>query len=155
MTSPERYTGYEYHQEPVHEEQDEDNQPQKIQDQETRLWLTLAELVTLEKIRYRVFEHTKVFDPQLLERTGMDEEFLTVFGAIGWEEFWDLTNYPGSRLLTLEFLSTVQTSRENIYFRMLNQEYTMEWEHFSGILWFVNCSVNLEHATRAFHKPKF
>jgi hypothetical protein len=35
-------------------------------------------MVTLNKIRHREFKHTKVFEPQFLHRTGMDEEFFEV-----------------------------------------------------------------------------
>jgi hypothetical protein len=33
------------------------------------------------------FGHTKAFDPDLLEKTGMDIDFACVWHAIGWEGF--------------------------------------------------------------------
>jgi hypothetical protein len=38
----------------------------------------------------------------------MDEEFFEVFGAIGLGEFWDFSECPSSKLLTLEFMSMVK-----------------------------------------------
>jgi len=41
-------------------------------------------MVTLNKTCHHEFKNTKVFDPQFLHHTCMDEEFFEVFGAIGW-----------------------------------------------------------------------
>jgi hypothetical protein len=72
----------------------------------------------------------------------MDEEFDTIFSTIGWQCFRHLANDRGSRLLTLEFLSSLQTSHNEVYFRLFNQEYNMTWDQFSGALGFIeNCSL--------------
>jgi len=48
----------------------------------------------------------------------------------------------------LEFLSTLQTSHDEVYFRMFNQEYKITWNQFSRALDFAaNCSLDLELAT--------
>ena len=39
------------------------------------------------ELRLKTFEHTRVFEQDLLRVTGMDEEFEEVFQAIGWENF--------------------------------------------------------------------
>jgi hypothetical protein len=101
-------------------EEEEDNQPAKVQDPETRLLLTPQEFLTLNNIHNCNFEHTKVFDPLLLEKTGMDEEFNTVFTTMGWENFWKLADHLESKILTLEFLSTVKPSKNHIYFRLMD-----------------------------------
>jgi hypothetical protein len=75
------------HEEEQEQELNEEAQPLRTQDPETSLWLTAQEMVTLNVIRHRNFEHTKVLDPKLLHCIGMDEEFFEVFGAIGWGEF--------------------------------------------------------------------
>ena len=67
---------------------------------------TDRERSTFNELRLKEFEHTRVFDQDLLRRTGMDEEFPEIFHAVGWENFWEI-NEPGSYLLTLEFLSTL------------------------------------------------
>jgi hypothetical protein len=105
-------------------------------------------MTILNKIHHREFEHTKVFDPQLLQRTGMTEEFFDVFGAIGWGEFWQFSEYPGSRLLTLEFMCTIKPAKNDIYFRLHNIDFTMGWEQF-------NCTTNIEHVPKKFNKREF
>src|SRR6187551_2084186 len=67
---------------------------------------TDRERSTFNELMLKEFEHTRVFDQDLLRRTGMDEEFPEIFHAVGWENFWEI-NEPGSYLLTLEFLSTL------------------------------------------------
>jgi len=51
--------------------------------------------------------HTPTLDPILLQETGMDTEFDLIFQMVGWTNFWDITEL-GSRLLTIEFLCTLQ-----------------------------------------------
>ena len=127
-----------------------------MQDWETGLILTPQEFLTLDNIRNRVFEHTKVFDPLLLKKTGMDEEFNTVFTTMGWENFWKLADHPGSTILTLEFLSTVKPSINHIYFCLMGQEYNLTWPNFSHILGFApNCTPELEYATHRFNMLQF
>ena len=38
-------------------------------------------------IKNRSFGHTRAFDPDLLEKTGMDVDFARVWHAIGWDGF--------------------------------------------------------------------
>ena len=114
------------HEEEQEQEPNEEAQPLRTQDPETGLWLTAQEMVSLNTIRHRQFEHTKVIDPELLHRTGMDEEFFEVFGAIGWGEFWDSSEYSGSRLLTLEFMSTVKATADSIYFCLHGHEFNFD-----------------------------
>jgi hypothetical protein len=86
----------------------------------------------------------------------MDEEFNTVFTIMGWENFWKLADQPGSKILTLEFLSMVQPSKNDIYFHLMNQEYNLTWPHFSHILGFApNCTPELEHATHGYNRLEF
>jgi len=51
--------------------------------------------------------NTTTYDPLLLQATGMDVEFDLVFRAVGWEDVWNVVE-QGSKLLTLEFLCTLQ-----------------------------------------------
>ena len=77
--------------EPSNEEpEEEDKQHVKVQDSEIGLLLTPHEFLTLNNIRNRDFEHTKVFDPLLLKKTRMDKEFNIVFTIMGWNFFWKL-----------------------------------------------------------------
>ena len=55
---------------------------------------------------HRSFGHTRVFDPDLLEKTGMDVDFARVWHAVGWDDFV-LVVENGSGLLTIQFLCTL------------------------------------------------
>ncbi|RLN05097.1 hypothetical protein C2845_PM13G08210 [Panicum miliaceum] len=59
------------------------------------------------------FEHICIFDEELLTRTGMDNEFESIFHAVRWSEFWRITEL-GLKLLTLEFLSTLEVTDTGI-----------------------------------------
>jgi hypothetical protein len=54
-------------------------------------------------IKNRVFTNTKEFDPDLLEKIGMDLEFDSIWQALGWEDFV-LVQEVGSRPTTIQFL---------------------------------------------------
>ncbi|EEC68952.1 hypothetical protein OsI_37678 [Oryza sativa Indica Group] len=51
---------------------------------------TERERNTFNELRLKEFEHTHVFEQDLLRDTGMDVEFTEVFQAIGWENFWHI-----------------------------------------------------------------
>ena len=51
-------------------------------------------------IKNRSVVHTQAFDPELLIKTGMYEDFANVWHAIGWDNFIPVEEY-GSRLLTI------------------------------------------------------
>ena len=66
-------------------------------------------------IKNRSFIHTQVFDPELLIKTGMYEDFSNVWHAIGWDNSVSVEKY-GSRLLTIQFLCTLREVENGIYF---------------------------------------
>ena len=66
-------------------------------------------------IKDRSFVHTQAFDPELLIKTGMYEDFATVWHAIGWGNFVPVEEY-GSRLLTIQFLCTLREVENGVYF---------------------------------------
>ena len=51
-------------------------------------------------IKNRSFVHTRAFNPELLVKTGMYEDFANVWHAIGWGNFTPIEEYD-SRLLTI------------------------------------------------------
>ena len=51
-------------------------------------------------IKNQSFGHTRAFDPDLLEKTGMDVDFTRVWHAVGWDGFVPVEE-NGSRLLTI------------------------------------------------------
>jgi len=68
---------------------------------------TRREKEVYQQLKNKDFIHTPILDPILLQETGMDTEFDLIFQMIGWINFWNITEL-GSRLLTLEFLCTLQ-----------------------------------------------
>jgi hypothetical protein len=45
---------------------------------------TTEEMEKYESLRRREFTHTRVYDVNLLERVGLDEELPTIIWTIGW-----------------------------------------------------------------------
>jgi hypothetical protein len=166
MSSVEEYSSHHGLPSETHEEQEHEAMPQqtplneeaaplRMQDIETGLLLTVEEMEKLNHLRHREFKHTKVIDPKFLKDTGMYEEFFDVFAAIGWGEFWDFSEHLGSKILTLEFLSTVRVTETTIYFRLRNQDYDFTWDHLAACLGFMNFKTNVEVATRGFNRQEF
>ena len=58
-------------------------------------------------LKHRSFGHTKAFDLDLLEKTGMGVDFARVWHAVGWDDFVPVEE-NGSRLLTIQFLCTLR-----------------------------------------------
>ena len=57
-------------------------------------------------LKGRTFSNTWEFDEELLESTGMDAEFASVWKAVGWSSSADVTEM-GPRDLTIQFLCTL------------------------------------------------
>jgi hypothetical protein len=64
---------------------------------------TPEEMEKYESLRHREFAHTRIYDVNLLEMVGLDEELPTILWTIGWGKLYDEPRL-GSHLLTLEFL---------------------------------------------------
>ena len=64
-------------------------------------------------IKNRSFGHTRAFDPDLLEKTGMDVDFARVWHAVGWDAFVP-SEENGSRLLTIQFLCTLPEEAKGV-----------------------------------------
>ena len=91
--------------------EDEEAEPMEEQEQEQSMeeddkpHLDLErgrEMETYRLIKDRDFEPPPLYYPALLQAIGMDDEFTTIWKAIGWEEI-DPVWEEGSRLLTIEF----------------------------------------------------
>jgi hypothetical protein len=50
---------------------------------------TTAEMEKYVSLRHREFAHTHVYDVNLLERVGLDEELPTILQTIGWGKLYD------------------------------------------------------------------
>jgi len=68
---------------------------------------TRREKEVYQQLKNKDFIHTPTLNPIFLLETGMDTEFDLIFQMVGWTNFWNITEL-GSRLLTLEFLCTLQ-----------------------------------------------
>src|ERR671937_283996 len=107
-------------------------------------------------LKDRIFLHTLLYDPQLLEDTGMDIEFETLWRAMKWETF-DPMDEEGSRLYTIQFLCTLEENVDGISFHLFNQHYDVSWVDLSAHIGFNHhrCALNIDFALPAFDRAKF
>ena len=73
------------------------------------------EMNIYNKLKNRSFVHTPVLDDVFLDETGTATEFDTIFHFVGWSAFASITEL-GSKLLTIEFLFTLQLTETVVYF---------------------------------------
>ena len=99
-------------------------------------------------LKGRTFGHTWEFDEELLENTSMNAEFASVWRAVGWSSFADVTEM-GSRDLTIQFLCTLVETDMGVSFRFFRKEFVMTWRDLSMVLGFhLKCSADVELVTR-------
>jgi hypothetical protein len=107
------------------------------------------------RIKDRVFANTKEFDPDLLEKTGMDSEFNSIWQALGWEDFVPVQEV-GSRPTTIQFLCTLQEDATGISFQFYGVPYRVSWKDLSRTLSFHHrCTISLKQACAGFHRESF
>ena len=75
-------------------------------------------------LKERTFGHTRVFDEELLEKTGMDDKFASVWKAVGLSAFAEISEM-GSRALTIQFLFTLVEIENGVSFRFFRNEFVM------------------------------
>jgi hypothetical protein len=84
----------------------------------------------------------------------MDTEFQLVFRNLVWENAWVVVE-QGSRLLTTEFLCTLQLGDNEVDFRMFNKCFTVSWKNLSKMLGFAdNCSLDIDAALHDFDRTR-
>jgi len=106
-------------------------------------------------VKTKEFTHTLIFDNALLHETEMDYEFELIFTMIGWEDAWEITE-QGSKLLTIEFISSLDFDDDNVHFRMFNKPFTLTWKTVSIALGFSDqCIVNIADVLGDFNKDDF
>ena len=106
-------------------------------------------------IKNRIFGHTRAFDPDLLEKTGMDVDIARVWHAVGWDGFVPVEE-NGSRLLTIQFLCTLREVDNGVSFRLFGVERYFNWKNFSHLLDFsARLPVSLAKACRGFDRHEF
>jgi hypothetical protein len=79
-----------------------------------------------KKLKNKVFTHNPVLDHGLLKEAGMDFELDIIFLLVGWGSFWNITEL-GSKLLTIEFICTLQTTNTRVTFRLFAREFSLTW----------------------------
>jgi hypothetical protein len=95
------------------------------------------EMEKFESLRCQEIAHTRVYDVNLLERVGLDEELSTILQTIGWGKLYHEPRL-GLRLLTLEFLMTFETVEKNwesfVKFLLFEKLFGCDFSHFSELL---------------------
>jgi hypothetical protein len=116
------------------------------------------EMKKYESLRQREFGHNRVYNVNLLERVGLDEELPTILRAIGWGKLYDEPRI-GSCLLTLEFLMAFEIVEKNrmsfVKFHLFRKSFDCDFSRFSELLDFSKSCLPESIATRNFNKVEF
>jgi hypothetical protein len=109
-------------------------------------------------LHHREFAHTHVYNVNLLERVGLDEELPTILQTINWGKLYDKPRL-GSCLLTLEFLMTFETVEKNrksfMKYRLFGKSFGCDFFHFSELPDFSKSYLPQSSAMRNFNKVEF
>jgi hypothetical protein len=104
---------------------------------------TTEEMEKYESLHRPEFAHTCIYDVNFLERVGLDEELPTILRTIGWGKLYD-EPHQGSRVLTLEFLTTFETVEKGrklfMKFHLFEKSFGDDLSHFSELLDFSKSS---------------
>ena len=107
-----------------------------------------------KKLKTRDFVLTPAYDLALFQATGMLAKFELIFRTIGWEDAWGIDE-PGCKLLTIEFLCTLQPTNSEVSFRLLGKN-SISWKKFSELLGFHSqCIIDVDSAIQEFDRNKF
>jgi hypothetical protein len=80
------------------------------------------EMQAYNLIKNYEFIHTLAYHPDLLAKIGMDSEFAIIWKAVRWENVAPVDEL-GSRLLTIQFLCSLQEVEGGITFHLFEKEY--------------------------------
>jgi hypothetical protein len=116
------------------------------------------EMGKYESLHHREFAHTHVYNVNLLERGGLDEEIPIILQSIGWGKVYDEPRL-GSHLLSLEFLMTFETVEMNrksfMKFHLFRKSFGCDFSYFSELLDFSKSCLPESSAMRNFNKVEF
>jgi hypothetical protein len=119
---------------------------------------TTEEIEKYESLCDREFAHTRIYDVNLHERVGLDEELATILQTIGWGKHYD-EPHLGSRLLTLKFLMTFETIEKNrksfVKFRLFGKSFGCDFSYFNELLDFSISCLPESSAISNFNKVEF
>jgi len=108
-----------------------------------------------ELLKERVFLHSPTLDHVFLKQIGMDVEFNTIFGQVGWSRVAPVHEL-GSRLLTIQFLGTLQIIDNGISFRCFGIDYSLFWKDVAAHLGFnARCFINLDSSLSGYNRHSF
>jgi hypothetical protein len=119
---------------------------------------TTKEIKKYESLHHQQFTHTHVYNVNLLEMVGLDEELPTILRTIDWGKLY---NEPrlGLRLLTLEFLMTFETVEKNrklfVKFCLFRKSFGCDFSCFNELLDFSKSCLPESSAMRNFNKVEF
>jgi hypothetical protein len=115
---------------PTEEQEEEQVQEQgqsMEEDDEPHLDLERGwEMEAYHLIKNHMFEPMPLYNPTLLQAIGMDDDFTSIWQAIGWEEI-DPIFEEGSHLLTNQFLCSLKEVDNGITFRLFEVEHFCTW----------------------------
>jgi hypothetical protein len=119
---------------------------------------TTEETEKYESLHRREFAHTRIYDVNLLERVGLDDELPTILWTIGWGKLYD-EPHQGSRLLTHEFLTTFETTEKGrklfVKFHLFAKSFGCDLSRFSKLLDFSKSCLLESTTMRNFNKAEF
>jgi hypothetical protein len=119
---------------------------------------TTTKMEKYEYLCHREFAQTRVYDVNLLERIGLDEELPTILQTISWGKLYDEPRL-GSRLLILQFLMTFETVEKNrksfVKFCLFGESFSCDFSCFSELLGFSKSCLPESIAMRNFNKVEF
>ena len=94
-----------------------------LQEKQLKLWGDREKNI-YKKLKTQDFILTPTYYPALLQATGMTTEFELIFKTIGWEGAWEIDEL-GCKLLTIEFLCTLQPTDLEVSFRLFVKEFSI------------------------------
>jgi hypothetical protein len=101
---------------------------------------------------------THIYDVNLLERVGLDEELPIILRTVGWGKLYDKP-LLGSCLLTLELLMTFETVDKNrksfVKFHLFGKSFGCDFSYFSELLDFSKSCFSELSAMTNFNKVEF
>jgi hypothetical protein len=119
---------------------------------------TTKEMEKYESLRRWEFTHTRIYDVNLPEMIGLDEELPTILWAIGWGKLYG-EPCLGSCLLTLEFPMTFEIVEKNrksfLKFCLFGKSLGCDFSRFSELLDFSKSCLPESSAMRNFNKVEF
>jgi hypothetical protein len=119
---------------------------------------TTEEMEKYESLCRWEFAHTHIYDVNLLERVGLDEELPTILWTNSWGKLYDKPCLS-PRLLTLEFIMTFETVEKNrksfVKFCLFRKSFGCDFSRFSELLDFSKSCLLESSGMRNFNKVEF